>query len=196
MFANKIFAAAALSVAMLSNASAGVVYENGTDGAFIGGNNPFNYTVVTQAFTLGQTSTFNSLIYNAYTTASNNPINNVFVSISQGGSTIYSGNFGVANTAKIGSANNYYDLTDYTVNFSNVTLNAGTYTLGLMVSPLQTNEHWSIIQGAGPVASDGFSHYFRLEANAQGASVPEPTGIALLGLAFAGMFLARRRKQS
>lgn len=193
MFSKKIAASVIFAFGLVGSASATVVYENGTDGQFYGGNNPFTYQVVTQDFALGQDATVNSFTYNAFTAFDTQPVTNAYISFSQGGNTIYSGNLSVANTAVIGG-DGYYSYTDYTVDLPNISLTAGTYTLGLEVSPNQWNEHWSIVQSQGPVGSDGFSHYFRLESNGV-ANVPEPSSIALLGLGMAGAAFARRRRK-
>jgi len=191
MFSKKIAASLVLAFGLVGSASANVVYENGTDGEFWGGNNPFTYVVVTQGFTLAQDATVTSFTYNAFTASDTQPVTNVYISFSQGANTVYSGNLAVANTAVIGG-NGYYSYTDYTVNLPNVSLAAGDYVLGLKVSPTQWNEHWSIVPG-GSAASDGPSHYFRLENNGPAADVPEPSSIALLALGLTGAAFARRR---
>lgn len=191
MLSKKIVASITFVFGLVGNVSAMVVYENGSVGNVSGGHNPFTQQVVNQNFTLGQNAFVNSFTYNAMTRASTLPVTNVYITFSQSGNTIYSGNHSVANTAIVGSVYGF-NLTDYTVNLPGVSLAAGTYTLGLQVSPNQFEQHWSIVQG-GPVSSDGFSHYFRLESNGA-ANVPEPTSIALLGLGMAGAAFARRRR--
>lgn len=193
MKSSKIFAAAALAITFMSNASATVVYENGTDGNFRGGNNPFTYRVVTTEFTLAQAATVTSFTYNAFTTGDTLPVSNVFLNFSQDGANVYTGNLSVANTNVIGRMYGY-DLTDYTVNLPSVSLAAGTYLMGIQVSPNQWNQHWSIINGSGALSDDGRRYYFRLESNAAASAVPEPSSIALLLLGVAGVVVARRKK--
>jgi len=190
--------AAILALALSATASATVVYENGTDGAFYGGNNPFTYTLVTQNFTLDSAAVVNSLTYNAYTTGSTVPVTNVLVDFfadagGSPGSLLFSGNFAIASQAVIGGGG-YYSFTDYTVNLPNVSLAAGNYFLGLQVSPNQWDQHWSIptVSNAGVHGSDGFAHYFRLESNV--AAVPEPETYALMLAGLAAVATIARRK--
>ena len=187
--------AAVMAMGIVSAASASVVFENGTDGNFLGGNNPFTYEVATQVFSVASAITFNSLTYDAYTVAGNTvPVTNVFAEIlaSDGSTVISTGNYSVANTQIIGG-DGYYGYTDYTINMPAITLAAGSYYLGLQVFPQQWNEHWSIPSDAiaGP-GSDGVSHYFRLEdVNA----VPEPMTTVLFGLGLLAMVALRRKSR-
>lgn len=193
---NNVVACIALAIGLVTTAHATVVYESGTDGAFVSGNNPFTYQIVTQKFSLTANSNIDSLTYNAFTTNSTVPVTNVLVNFyaSNGttpGALLFSGNFGVANSVVIGG-NGSYDFTDYTVNLPGVSLLAGDYFLGLLVSPQQWDQHWSIINwNHSNYGSDGFDHYFRLES---GSDVPEPVSIALLGAALIGMTYLRQRQ--
>lgn len=195
------FVVAAFALVSGMSASAAVVYENGTDGSFAGGNNPFTYQFVTQNFTLGADTVVRSLTYNAYTTASTVPVTDVLVSFFSNdngavGAELFSGHFEIASQSVIGG-DDYYSFTDFGVNLPAVALAAGNYFVGLEVGPTQWDMHWSIAgqSNAGVSASDGSGHYFRLEDNRVGvAAVPEPETYALMlgGLAMMG-FVARRR---
>ncbi len=200
---NQIFAAM-LAIAAGASASAAVVYDNGTDGTFWGGNNPFTYQLVTQNFTLGADTVLKSLTYNAYTTGSTVAVDDVQVSFFANnggviGKELFSGHFAVADQKVIGG-DPYYSYTDFGVNFGDVALAAGNYFLGLQVGPQQWDMHWSIAApgNAGVYASDlaGWgSHYVRFEDTAVGvAAVPEPETYAMMfaGLGLMG-FVARRR---
>ena len=79
MFFKKIGAAAVAAMALSANASAAVVFENGTDGNFWAGNNPFTYQLVTNDFSLSNSATITSLTYNAFTTNATVPVTNVLV---------------------------------------------------------------------------------------------------------------------
>jgi PEP-CTERM motif len=195
------FFAAVLALAACASASAGVVYENGTDGTFRSGNNPFTYQLVTQNFTLGSDAVVRSLTYDAFTRPGTLPVNDVLVKFYANnggviGNELFSGHFGVANQKVIGG-NGYYSFTDFGVNLGDVSLAAGNYFLGLEVGPQQWDMHWSIAapSNAGVSASDGSGHYFRLDDTAVGvAAVPEPETYAMMlaGLGLMG-FVARRR---
>lgn len=191
-----VLAITLLSATSIANAA--IVYENGVDGNFSGGNNPFTYQEVYQQFNLTNNSTVNSLTYNAYTTGNTVPVTNVLVEVFEDnggiiGNNLFSENLSVANQAVIGG-DGYYSFTDYTVNFlQNLNLSAGSYFLGLLVSPNQWDQHWSIVNG-GPIASDNFSHYFRLENNV--SAVPVPAAIWLFGSALAGLGVFGKRRQT
>ncbi len=186
---------------LVGTAHSAVLFENGVNGSFSSGNNPFTYQMVTDDFALGQSGTINSLTYNAFTTGNTLPVTNVQVSIFANnagslGSMLYQGDFGVASQQIIGT-DGYYNYTDYTVNIGSWNLGSGSYFLGLQVSPNQWDQHWSIPnQTFGQAGSDGFDHYFRIEGSAVSA-VPEPESYALLlaGLGLVGA-VARRRKQA
>jgi hypothetical protein len=189
-----------VSSALLSvAASAAVVFENGTNGDFWGGNNPFTYQEVTNSFALQSDAVLTSLTYNAFTTQNTVPVTNALVNFYENnsgniGNLLFSQNLNVSSSNVTGSAWGY-DLTDFTINLPNFGLNAGNYFLGLHVSPNQWDMHWSIATNpaaGGGFGSDGFAHYFRLEANP--ASVPEPAGLLLLGLGMFGLAAARARK--
>ena len=188
-----------VSSALLSvAASAAVVFENGTDGDFWGGNNPFTYQVVTNSFSLSQNAVLTSLTYNAFTTDYTVPVTNVLVNFYENdsgnlGNLLFSQSFGVASSSVIGTSWGY-NLTDYTVNLPSFSLSAGNYFLGLQVSPTQWDQHWSIVgnpAAGGEFGSDGLAHYFRLESNP--SSVPEPSSLLLLGLGIFGLGVARRK---
>ena len=188
----KFFANAALLLLVIGNASASVVYENGTHDGIYSGNNPFTYMVVTQQFTLAQDSKVNSLTYNAFTTSSTVPVTNAYLSISQDGTTIFSDSLGVTKNGRTGTFW-HYDLTDYTIELPELSLTAGTYLLGLQVSPTQWDQHWSMVNN-GPMDSTAYSYYFRLESADAPSDVPEPSSIAILLLGAAGAGVIRRRK--
>jgi hypothetical protein len=192
--------AGALAVAMFAGAAhSSVLFENGVNNSFYSGNNPFTYMMVTDDFVLGQAATVNNLTYNAFTTLDTLPVTNVQVSIFANnagavGGLLYQGDFGVASQQVTGTDWSY-DYTDYTVNVGSWNLAAGSYFLGLQVSPEQWDQHWSIPhQTFGKTGSDGFDHYFRLEGTV--AAVPEPESYALLlaGLGLMGA-VVRRQKQ-
>lgn len=196
------YIAAAFAVVAGASASAGVVYENGTDGSFAGGNNPFTYQLVTQNFTLGADAMIRSLTYDAYTRPDTVPVTDVLVKFYADnggsiGSELFSGHFNVASQNVIGG-DGYYNYTDYGVNLGDVALSAGNYFLGLQVGPQQWDMHWSIAanSNAGVSASDYGGHYFRLEDNTVGVpAVPEPETYALMAGGLGLMaFVARRRK--
>jgi hypothetical protein len=197
MHIKSVILGAALAGSMLvaSAANATVVFSNGVDGDFWGGNNPFTYEVVTQPFTLDNATTFNSITYNAYTVSGDTaPVTNVFVELlNSSNNIVLLGNYQVASTAVIGG-DGYYQFTDYTVNLPTVSLAAGQFALGLQVSPTQWNEHWSIPNGNLANGSDGLPHYFRLESVTTG--VPEPGAWALMLAGFAGLgFVGYRRNK-
>jgi hypothetical protein len=181
-------------------ASATVVFENGTHDDVWSGNNPFTYQEVTNSFSLQGDTVLTSLTYNALTTSATLPVTNVLVNFYQNnsgnlGSLLFSQNLGVSSTNVVGNLWGMYDLTDYTISLPNFGLDAGNYFLGLLVSPTQWDQHWSIIGSpavGGDQGSDGFAHYFRLESNP--ASVPEPSALLLLGLGVFGLGAARVRK--
>src|SRR5437868_3083058 len=139
-----------VSSALLSfAANAAVVFENGTDGDFWGGNNPFTYQEVTNSFALQNDTVLTSLTYNAFTTSSTVPVSNVLVNFYENnsgnvGGLLFSQNLSVSSTNVIGNLWGYYDLTDYTVSLPSFALDAGNYFVGLLVSPTQWDEHWSI----------------------------------------------------
>lgn len=187
-------AAAVVMLGLSLSASASVAYENGTDGGFWGGNNPFTYSMVFQPFTLDAGTTANSLTYNAFTTDATVPVTDVEVAFYDAGwNLVFDGHLGVAAQHVVGGTGGY-DFTDYTVILPGVSLAAGSYELGLKVSPTQWDQHWSIVGDGHPGtnATDGFSHYFRIET----APIPEPETWALMlaGLAAMG-FIARRRDE-
>lgn len=184
------------------SANAAILFENGIDGDFWGGNNPFTYQLVTDDFALGSNSTLSSLTYNAFTTSSTVPVTNVLVDIfaNNGGSIgtlLYTGNFAVANQQVIGNDGYYYDFTDYTVNLPGWSLAAGDYFLGLLVSPQQWDQHWSIPNVTfGQTGSDGFDHYFRLEGTVSAVPEPETYAMLLIGLGLLGFSVSRRKQNA
>ena len=196
-----IYKSLALAAAFVCGAAnATTVFENGTDGNYWGGNNPFTYTIVTNDFALSDAATLTSLTYNAFTDGNTGSVTNVLVNFyadngGSVGSLLFSGNYSVASTSVVGG-DGYYSYTDYTVDLPNVSLAAGSYFLGLEVSLNDGTEHWSIANPAvasGQTGSDGFGHYFRLDSNV--SSVPE-TGsstLMLLGLGALGAAALRRK---
>lgn len=194
----KIIIGASVALASLA-ANAVVVFENGTNGDFWGGNNPFTYELVTNNFTLVDSAILTSLTYNAFTTSNTVPVTNALVNFYENndgslGNLLFSQNLAVTGSSLTGELYGY-DLTDFTIALPNLNLGAGDYFLGLQVSPTQWDMHWSIVSTpslGGELASDGWAHYFRLESNP--ASVPEPSALLLLGLGIFGLAAARARK--
>lgn len=190
-------AASLLSVA----ANAAVVFENGTNGNFWGGNNPFTYQLVTNGFSLAQDSVLTSLTYNAFTTASTVPVSNVLVNLYQNsagslGSLLFSQNLTISDVQLTGYLAGY-ELTDYSINLPNLALTAGNYFLGLQVSPSQWDMHWSLVSNpaaTGQQGSDGYAHYFRLESNLA-TNIPEPSSLLLLSLGLLSLGTASWRKR-
>jgi len=181
-------------------ASAAVVFENSSYDDIWSGNNPFTYEEVTNSFALQSDTVLTSLTYNALTTDATQPVTNVLVRFYESnsgnlGSLLFSQSLSVSSTNIVGNLWGYYDLTDYTISLPNFALDAGSYFVGLLVSPTQWDQHWAVVGNpvtGGEQASDGFAHYFRLESNP--ASVPEPSALLLLGLGIFGLGAARARK--
>lgn len=191
--------AVALSTLLLSPlAQAAVVFENGTNGDFWSGNNPFTYQQVLNSFSLSSDATINSLTYNAFTTASTLPVTQAQVSFYDASHTLlFSQALGISSSTLTGSMSGY-SLIDYSINLPSLNLTAGNYYLGLQVSPTQWDMHWSIPNSpslGGEYGSDGWAHYFRLE-NTGGApiSVPEPSAALLMLLGLAGLAWRRKAK--
>lgn len=193
-------AVALASVVFAGAANSAVLFENGVSGDFWAGNNDFTSQMVTDDFVLGQSGSINTVTYNAFTTENTQPVTNVQVSIFANnagslGSLLFQGDFGVASRLGVGTFGGY-NLTDYTVDIGSWNLNAGSYFLGLQVSPNQWDQHWSIPnQTFGQRGSDGFDHYFRLEGSVTAVPEPESYAMFLAGLGLMGA-IARRRKQA
>ena len=191
----------ALAATLLAaTAHADVVFENGSEDAFISGINAFTHQIVTNDFALSHRDTLTALTYNAFTKPDTLPVTNVLVNFyanggGQVGDLLYTGNFAVSAMAVTGSISGY-SLTDYTVNLPDITLDAGAWFLGLEVSPQQLDEHWSIVGNpdpSGTLGSDGWAHYFRIDGV---SALPEArsSGLMMLGLLGLGAAAARPRK--
>jgi hypothetical protein len=209
-----VLAALALMLGSVEPAQAGILYSNGSGN--VSGNNPFTYEYVAQDFTLAQNSLLQQLTFNVYTTASTTPPTAAHVNIHSNvggsvGSVLFSGDFSVIETGITGSSGGY-TFRDYTVALPSWSLPGGSYYLGLDVDPTQWDFHWTITsysQIGGPsyqspsglpgtYSGYSFEHAFTLSGNDGIAAVPEPSSLALIGMAsasFAGYAGWRRRRQ-
>jgi len=171
---------------------------------------------VAQDFPVYDSCILNKLTFRAHTTATTDPVTDVWVNIYADDGTLVGLSSGslLSSQHKTGSYTGtyagtwgLYTLRDYSVRLSPVTLNPGTYWLALHIDPYQGNDmHWTIAKdGTYPDSrvrwswNDGnnwdgwyYEHSFRLE----GSPVPVPGALWLLGSGLVAVAGLRRRKSA
>ena len=201
-----------LSIALFSaSVNATILYENALAGAS-GGNNSFSAsgTLGAENFTLLEDSSITNISFNAYHVRTGvNPTDIDWViyddNLNMPGSVLASGN-STSYTTSVVDVSGPYDLLDYIIDISSLSLSAGDYWVAFSPNGgTAFDPHWSWTSGDGlsAISHDGGTSWstpypgtnlaFRIEGEA--ASVPEPASIALLGLGLAGIGFARKKKQ-
>ncbi|MDP5189701.1 PEP-CTERM sorting domain-containing protein [Rheinheimera baltica] len=209
----KLLLGAALASALfVSNAHAGLIYEQGLESVATG-HNPFKYNFSYDDFTLDSSYDISRITVNAFANFGNlDNIGNMdweIRSVLNGlpGGILFSGNVG--SVAKNDTSLNFngWDLVDYSIDVTSFNLMAGSYFIGLRANNAQ-NVHLTLINNRVNITEalvangSGYTGYwggrdfaYRLEGEPGVASVPEPLSIALLGLGLAGIGFSRKKKK-
>lgn len=191
-------------------ASASVLFENAVV-ASLGGNNHFTVGGVIGAedFSLGAAATVDKIAFNAYHSPGQPLVTTIDWAIRSGGSStpgavIASGTSGYTNVFV--QSNSGYDLLDYVLDIPDQALLAGDYWVTFHLNGNIGDPHWTITStgnGLSAISFDsggswsnnypGDNMAFRIEG-VDGAAVPEPMTLALVGLALAGVAASRRTR--